>query len=133
LCNGAVSIIFISSLRFIAGCGVTFALPLSNRVEDAGVGPERVSVDGGGCCGDAGDGVGSRCGCRASATLPDCGDFGSGGAESPEEYEWLPLTSAVERESGDRRRGELRRGGGVGERQRRSREAKRNFEHAEPQ
>jgi len=110
---------------FVPGCGVTLALPLSNGVEDVGVALRRASVDGGGC-GDAGDGDRSLCERRTSAALPDCGeDFGSGGTENLEEYEWFPFTSAIERESGERRRGEPRRGGGVGECRRRSREGER--------
>src|SRR5712671_1827212 len=123
--GGAKSTIFTSSLMFAASCGATVALPLSKGVEDAGAGLGRASDDGG-CCGDAGDGDGSCCGRRTSTGLSDRnGDFGSGGADSLEENEEFFLTSGLERASGERRRGELRRGGGVGERQRRSREARR--------
>jgi hypothetical protein len=119
LCDGAKSTVFTSSLRFAASCEATFALPLSKGVKDAGVG--LGSASDGGCCGDAGDGDGSRCGRRTSTGLSTRrGDFGSGAADSLDEIEEFFLTSGLERASGERRRG-----GGVGERQRRSREARR--------
>lgn len=102
---------------FAAACGVTLALPLSGGVEGGGVGLGRASVDGG--CGDAGDRDRSCCGRRASAALSGCeGNFGSGGADSLEGNEEFAFTSAAGRASGERRRGELRRGGGVREHQR---------------
>ena len=117
------STVFTSSLVFAAGCGVTLPLPLSKGLGDADVEFTRASVDDGGC-GDTGDGEGFCCGCCTSAALSGCGgDFGSGGTDSLEGDEGFALTSAVELTSGERRRGELRRGGGVGECQRRSREA----------
>ena len=108
---------------FAAGCGVTLPLPLSRGLGDADVGLGRASVDDG-SRGDTGDSEGSRCGCRTSAALSSCwGDLGSGGTDSLKGDEGFALTSAVDQTSGERRRGELRRGGGVGECQRRSREA----------
>jgi len=105
LCDGAKSTAFTSSLRFAASCEATFALPLSKGVEDAGVGLGSASDDGG-CCGDAGDGDGSRCGRRTSTGLSSRrGDFGSGGADSLDETEEFFLTSRFERASGERRRG----------------------------
>jgi hypothetical protein len=71
----------------IESCGVTLALPLSNGVEDTGTGLVPVSFDGGGC-GDAGEGDETRWGRHTSAVPLDCGgDFGSGGADTLEEYE----------------------------------------------
>jgi len=112
-------------MKAAVDCSVTLALPLSTRVEDAGVGLGHTLVDGG-RWGDAGDCDGPCCGRRTSVALSGRGeDFGSGGADSLDENEVSALTPVVERASGERRRGELRRGGGDGERQRRSREDER--------
>ena len=71
--------------------------------------------------GEVDRGDGSRCTCRTSVSK---GDFGS--ASGPEGSEAFDLTSAAKWALGERRCGELRRGGGVGDRGRRSREARGN-------
>ena len=121
-CGGATSSIFTSSLASEAGCAVAFALPLSRDrgMEDARGVLVRASIGGGGR-GEVGGGDESRCACRTStALLGSTGDLDSGAKGS----EAFDLASAVKRALGERQYGELRRGGGVGDRGRRSREAR---------
>lgn len=85
--------------------------------------PVRASISGGGR-GEVDRGDGSRCARRTSTALSGSkGDFGSGGADGPEGSEAFDLTSAAKRALGERLCGELRCGG-VGDRGRRSREAR---------
>ena len=98
-------------------------------MEDARGVLARASLGGGGGRGEVGGGDMARCVCRTStALLESKGDFDSGGADGQEGSEAFDLTSVVKRVVGERRCGELRRGGGVGERGRRSREARKNNE-----
>ena len=72
-----------------------------------------------------GGGDESRRACRTSTALSRSKEV-SGGADGPEGCEAFDLTSAAKkRPLGERLCGELRRGGGVGDRGRRSREARR--------
>jgi hypothetical protein len=125
-CGRATSSIFTSSLASEGECAVAFALPLSRGrgTGDARGVPVRASISGGGR-GEVGRGDGSRCARRTSTALSGSKeDFGSEGADGPEGSEAFDLTSATKRALGERRCGELRRGGGVGDRGRRSREAR---------
>jgi hypothetical protein len=123
-CCGAASSIFTSSLASEGECAVAFALPLSRGrgTGDARGVLVRASISGGGR-GEVGRGDGSRCARRTStALLGSKGDLDSGAADGPEGSEAFDLTSAAKRALGERRCGELRRGG-VGDRGRRSLEA----------
>lgn len=94
-------------------------------MEDARGVLARASIGGGGR-GESSGGDGSRCACRTSTALSGSkGDFDSGGADGLEGSEAFGFVSAVKQGLGERRCGELRRGGGVGERGRRSREGER--------